>query len=65
MSRYFKDHLPADGTLHALPCGATGEWDGCGWRCHECMAIYGSIACGCSSDERVQQDTMRPQAESA
>ncbi len=31
-----------------LPCGAIGYCDGMGYRCEECMAIWGSIGCSCS-----------------
>lgn len=31
-----------------LPCGNIGYLDGCGYRCEECFAIYGSISCPCS-----------------
>ncbi len=35
-----------------LPCGAIGYLDGCGHRCDQCMAIWGSMACACSTDMR-------------
>lgn len=31
-----------------LPCGAVGAWDNTGYRCGECLAIYGSIGCPCT-----------------
>lgn len=34
----------------ALPCGAIGHLDNMGYRCEDCMAIWGSIGCGCSND---------------
>lgn len=47
-----KDGFPLASYIHILPCGKPSSWDGCGWRCHECMAIYGSIACGCSTENK-------------
>jgi hypothetical protein len=36
----------------ALPCGNTGVREGLGVRCWTCMAIWGSIACPCSNEQR-------------
>lgn len=35
-----------------LKCGAIGYLDGIGYRCGECLAIWGSIGCRCSNDLR-------------
>lgn len=46
------DGFPNPRYIHTLPCGKPSSWDTTGWRCHDCMAIYGSIACGCiTTDE--------------
>lgn len=45
------DGFPLASYVHMLPCGKPSGWDGTGWRCHYCMAIYGSIACECSEGE--------------
>jgi hypothetical protein len=52
------DGFPAEGSRNPelLPCGATSHWDNTGWRCDECMAIWGSIGCSCSRDlERAKE----------
>ncbi len=45
-----RDGFPIASYVHILPCGKSSSWDGTGWRCRDCMAIWGSIACGCSDN---------------
>jgi hypothetical protein len=42
------DEGPMDSRM--LPCGARGHADACGFRCDECFAIWGSVACRCSRE---------------
>lgn len=39
--------------LHILPCGSKSFWDETGWRCLECLAIYGSMGCPCTGKEAI------------
>lgn len=43
---------PGPNVRHTLPCGAESFWDECGWRCLDCLTIYGSIACPCSNKNK-------------
>ncbi len=45
------DGFPSASYIHKLPCGASSNWEGCGWRCHDCFAIYGSMGCSCSRED--------------
>lgn len=46
---------PGPNMRHILPCGADSFWDGCGWRCLNCLTIYGSISCPCSNREEAKR----------
>ena len=38
-----------------LPCGATAyKEQGYAWRCQDCLAIWGSVACKCSNDLKTE-----------
>lgn len=37
-----------------LPCGGRAVWDETGWRCLDCLCIYGSMACPCTGEEEKQ-----------
>jgi len=37
-----------------LPCGATGDWDNTGYRCRDCMSIYGCLGCPCTKAHEPQ-----------
>ncbi len=44
------DKLPK---YEELPCGNTAQLEeGYAYRCQTCMAIWGSIGCGCSNELR-------------
>jgi hypothetical protein len=47
--RKYRGELPEH--VVRLPCGARGWRDGCGYRCYDCMAIYGSVSCPCTKPE--------------
>lgn len=52
----FEDgHRPAGCPIsYVLKCGATAVWDrssGCGYRCHDCFAVLGSVGCTCPGGE--------------
>ena len=47
---------PLLGKLETLPCGAQAFWDEIGMRCLDCLAIYGSIGCGCTNRKPTPQE---------
>ena len=51
-----RDGFPLPSYIHILPCGKKSSWDGTGWRCHECFAIWGSIGCPCNREQENEAD---------